>query len=204
MEVNSIISLGNLIESKDIKMSELQELLSSFMQCSCTRAHAQVIVAKLTTLLLEKFFRFNKQDDILLVPILRAGMAMWSSANQFFNSPESIFITCRKNKGAHEVTAMPALKNPVNAKSILILDTVAATGDTLCHIVDQFAKNAVTNQAIEIATCFASPIAIEKISSSTMVKKLSTVFIMKGVDEQGYLIPNLGGDVGDKLYGIQV
>ncbi len=204
METNSIISLGNPIEAKDIKMNELQELLNSFMQHSCTRTHAQVIVAKLTTLLMENFFRFNKEDERVLVPILRAGIAMWTSANQFFNSPESIFITCRKNKGTNEVTSMPALQNPIKAKSVLILDTVAATGDTLCHVVAQFAKHAVPNQTIEIATCFASPVAIDKISSSVRVDKLSTVFIMKGVDAEGYLIPNLGGDVGDKLYGIQV
>lgn len=203
MEINSIISLEHPIESEDVKISELHELLNNFMQRYCARTQAQAIVAKLTTILMEKFFKYNN-DDMVLMPILRAGMAMWTSANHFFNSPESIFITCRKNKGTNKVTATAQLQNPIKAKSILILDTVAATGDTLCHVVAQLAKHLIPNQNIEIATCFASPAAINKIRSSSVVNKLSTVFTMKGVDAQGYLIPNLGGDVGDKLYGIQI
>ena len=203
MEINSIISLEQPTESKNIMISQLLELLYNFKQSSCTRKHAQTIIYKLTEILMEKLFEFNNKEDILLIPILRAGMAMWTSANQYFDNPESVFITCRKHKGSNEVTATISLQEHIKPRTILILDTVAATGDTLCHVVDRLAKHTVPNQNIQIATCFASPVAIDKIRSSALVNKLSTVFIMKGVDSHGYLIPNLGGDVGDKLYGIQ-
>jgi uracil phosphoribosyltransferase len=200
--INSLEQSNSMINCPDKK---LFGMFKDFIQPNCQRIVAQETVMNLTLLLMQKFFK-SDTPNVLLIPVLRAGMAMWTSANHYFNYPESLFITCRKNKGTNKVISSisMSLSVVIEPKNIIIFDTVAATGDTLCHLVKELAKYTNSKHQVHIATCFISPEALNNLRINSSVDSISTVFLMEGVRPDGYLIPYLGGDVGDKLYGRQL
>jgi uracil phosphoribosyltransferase len=189
------------IDNYDLSHPDHQ-LIHHFIHKKLPRYESQEAVSQLTRTILENFYSPAELANPLLMPILRAAMPMWLEANPYFNYPESIFMHARKIKGLTTVTTYPTLTQNLNGNDIILLDTVAATGDTLAHVVQDLIKLYSNNIAsIEIISCFASPQAVDKIEKLSIIKKFTAGFLMRGVDAEGYLIPKLGGDLGDILFG---
>ena len=179
-----------------------QQIIHNFINNKLPRGESQAAVSQITRSILEYFYSRTELANPILIPVLRAGMPMWLEANKHFNFPESIFIQARKLKGTTTVTTHPILTQDLDGADIIVLDTVAATGDTLAHVAQNLINLCPQRPPkIEIITCFTSPQATDKIEKLAAIKKFTTGFLMRGVDAEGYLIPKLGGDLGDIMFG---
>ena len=56
-------------------------------------------------------------------------------------------------------------------------------------------------RCVTVVTVYASPQALKKIKSHPLTKGIVVGVVADGVDNQGFLIPSTGGDMGDKLFG---
>jgi phosphoglycolate phosphatase len=172
--------------------------LRAFCQPDLPRARAQALIARITHHLLGEPGGTLVEPD-LLVPIARAGMAMWSVANTRFGSPASCFAIARKDKAAGTVEAHLSSGLHGGERSALVLDTVSATGDTIIAVAEALRRRCPECR-IEAAICYASPQAVDAIARSPVVDHLRVGTLAAGV-EDGWLLPRTHGDVGDKLYG---
>lgn len=180
----------------------VKKLLDLYVQPNVDRLKSQKIIYKITRMILNTFFDDFRSKKILLVPVVRAGVIMWMAANTFFRSPETSFILATKDKSARTVETVWWLKNALQDKEILFLDTVIATSDTIsavCQKLHEKSSGLVEN--VHLLACFASSEAIEKIRSGNLVTSLTVASISQSVDHLGYLVPSIGGDAGDKLFG---
>jgi len=172
-----------------------------FCEPEITRASARQEIESMTAAALDVFNGFFGEAPIL-VPILRAGMAMWTAADTFFGQPHSAFVVARKTKGTTQVDlSLSSGLDEAPASGILILDTVSATGDTIVSVArDLRQKHA--RATINALVCYASPEAISAIGRCQALNRLGVAVRAEGVDPHGWLLPKIGGDAGEKLYGM--
>ena len=172
-----------------------------FCNPEITRVNARQEVEHMTSAALDTFGGFFG-DAPTLLPILRAGMAMWSAADAHFGHPHSSFVVARKTKGTtHVDLSFSSGLDAVPDSGILMLDTVSATGDTIVSVARAL-RQKHSRAPISALICYASPEAISTIVSCRVLTRLGVAVRSVGVDPQGWLLPKIGGDAGDKLYGV--
>ena len=101
------------------------------------------------------------------------------------------------------------IESDLDGRDILLLNTVIATGDTIVKLLEEIKATIETSQHYEVKTskcvtvltCYASPQALAILKSHPLVKCIVVGVIAHGVDDNGFLIPSTGGDMGDKLFG---
>lgn len=174
-------------------------LLAQFSKKSISKSEAVKIVSKMT----EHIFEHTSLDgSVILIPILRAGIAMWQAAVTRFNNAESAFPTCNKNKGTSQVDIVWPAYPKFFGKRVILLDVVSATGDTINAVFHEILKRCPSLKGkVEVACCYISPEAVQAIRTNPAIGQMHIFCTSKTVDKNGYLIPSTQGDVGDKLFG---
>jgi uracil phosphoribosyltransferase len=182
--------------------AEIWRLLREFSRPDIRPGEAQGLIRSMTNILLVHRFGDLRAEDVLLIPVLRAGIAMWMEANAFFGGPETCFVQCTKEKGTRNVRVLWPSVPALGAKAVLVLDTVIATGDTI-NAVCRILREAQGGGAAElhVVSCYASPEGIQAISDARLGVQLTVGAISETVDAAGYLVPRINGDAGDKLFG---
>ncbi|XP_064983918.1 uracil phosphoribosyltransferase-like isoform X2 [Musa acuminata AAA Group] len=145
---------------------------------------------------------YEASRDWLIVPILRAGLALAEHA------PSVLPASVTYHLGMHrdETTLEPSVylnnlpdKFPEGSR-ILIVDPMLATGGTIVAAIDLLKDRGVDNKQIKIISAVVAPPALQKLS-----KKFSGLHVYAGmidsvVNEKGFIIPGLG-DAGDRSFG---
>jgi uracil phosphoribosyltransferase len=175
------------------------QLLKLFSMPATNQATAQCIVDEMTESILRSSLGDAHRSGLLLIPIIRAGMAMWPSANRLFPFSATSFALATKKKGTNEVSARLSTL-PSSCKEVLLLDTVIATGDTVNEVAMQLRRD-LHGPSITICTCYASPEGLAAIERAGLVDTSIVGVQSQTVDRSGYLIPLINGDAGEKLFG---
>ena len=139
----------------------------------------------------------------LVVPILRAGLAMLEGMMQLVPTAEVGFVGMIRD----EVTLQPftyaeRLPEDLSGRQCYVLDPMLATGGSLGGVV-QF----LVDRGADHITCIcllAAPEGIQYLRELTdtlgVPCTLVTASVEEGLNEHGYIVPGLG-DAGDRLYG---
>lgn len=136
----------------------------------------------------------------LLVPILRAGAAMWRPACDHLPDALTAFVVATKVKGTSDVAVtVSTLPSPIPER-VILLDPIVATGDTILASIDRLRALGVT-APVDVLSCYVAPDAFARIRSSPFVRSAHSAAFAERADEAGYLIPPIHGDCGDKLFG---
>ncbi|MCC5815633.1 MAG: uracil phosphoribosyltransferase [Leptospira sp.] len=150
---------------------------------------------------------FIIDDEIVIISVLRAGLALHQGFLNYFDKSENGFIASyRKHVGdshdfeiAIEYAAMPDL----SGKTLILVDPMLATGQSL---VDVCAKIIQSNKPknIHLACAIATPVGIKNVQDN--LPKDCTLWVAdidEGLNEKKYIIPGLG-DAGDLAYGSKI
>ena len=139
----------------------------------------------------------------LVVPILRAGLAMLEGMMQLMPTAEVGFVGMIRD----EITLQPftyaeRLPEDLSGRQCYVLDPMLATGGSLGGVV-QF----LVERGADHITCIcllAAPEGIQYLRELTdklgVPCTLVTASVEEGLNEHGYIVPGLG-DAGDRLYG---
>lgn len=135
-------------------------------------------------------------ETVILVPILRAGLSMLSGFQRVIQNYEVGFVWAHR-----DITGKSHIENakfPSNIKgaTVIILDTMLATGGTVNACVDLL--NGESVRRIWVASIISTQFGIECLSPQ--IERLFTVDTSDGLDEQLYVFPGVG-DSGDRLFG---
>ena len=135
-------------------------------------------------------------EDVILVPVLRAGLSMLSGFQRILPNSKTAFIWAHRDKGA--VAQIDKYKFPSDMKNrtTVILDTMLATGGTV-NLVSELLLPYNPKQIL-CASILAIPNGVERLSDC-----ISAVFssgFTDKLDDNLYVFPGVG-DSGDRLYG---
>jgi uracil phosphoribosyltransferase len=144
-----------------------------------------------------KGYKFSKQ--VILVPVLRAGLSMVSSFLEMIPDAKVGHIGLQRD----EKTLQPIdyyYKTPKNLdESItIVLDPMLATGGSAVasfnSLKDKGAKKCI------LACLIAAPEGVEKMNSEHPDIAIYTVALDRQLNSVGYILPGLG-DAGDRNFG---
>jgi uracil phosphoribosyltransferase len=148
---------------------------------------------------LEKTKGFRLKQEVVLIPVLRAGLAMVDGFLQLIPDAKLGHIGLERN----ETTLKPSsyyLKTPKNlSKSeAILLDPMLATGGSASAAISFLKKRGAKSI---IFTCLvAAPEGIKKLLKDHPDVIIFSAALDRQLNKKGYIIPGLG-DAGDRTFG---
>lgn len=142
---------------------------------------------------------YNLSKQIVLVPVLRAGLSLVNSFIEMIPNAKVGHIGLQRD----EETLKPVdyyYKAPKNldVSKIIVLDPMLATGGS-SSAAFSFLKNKGAVDCV-MASIIASPEGVEKLSSDHPDVPIYTAMLDRELNKNGYILPGLG-DAGDRTFG---
>lgn len=183
-----------------------RERVSSFFNLNIIGEEYAKALGDLTDELSELVFDIHeKGEDIVIVPILRAGRSMSDRLSKRLEKAEVAQISMRRNLKTlkpfvawdefHEIKNLPS-------KKIVIADPALATGGSIIKTIDRLVELGVDVSNILTMSMFGCEEGIERIIAKYPKVNIFLVHLADGIREDGYLLP-YNGDTGDRLYGVR-
>ena len=143
---------------------------------------------------------FQLQREVVLVPVLRAGLGMLDSILQLIPNARVGFIGLKR-----EETTLRALfyhkSLPKNLRrfEVILIDPMLATGGSAVAAMDLLAELDV--KRVRLVNLVAAPEGIRRVRVRYPDLPIFTAAIDRKLDARGYILPGLG-DAGDRLFGV--
>ncbi|MBI4080392.1 MAG: uracil phosphoribosyltransferase [Candidatus Levybacteria bacterium] len=138
-------------------------------------------------------------ENVIVIPILRAGVAMLPSALTVFPKAKVGFIGLQRD----EQTAIAKeyyWKMPhITAEDIvLITDPMLATGGSTVHLLHKIAKK--QTKIVRVVCVIAAPEGIHAIQKAFPNVHIITAAVDDHLNDKKFIVPGLG-DYGDRYFG---
>jgi len=141
------------------------------------------------------------KDEIILMPILRAGLGLIHGFAQVFPEARISHLGVYRNEKTLQPVRyyfkFPRIKDKKNS-IIYILDPMLATGGSMCSAIDEAKRTGI--KKIVAACLVAAPEGIKEVRKFHKDVKIITCAVDKKLNDVGYIVPGLG-DAGDRLFG---
>lgn len=139
------------------------------------------------------------QDDVIVVPVLRAGLAMLIALRDFLPAVSVGFIGLeRDEKTAIAREYYKKIPQIFSTHIVLVIDPMLATGGSMDDTVTAVkAKGAKRVIAVSIVS---APEGITRFSKSHPDVPIVTAAIDTHLNDKAYIVPGLG-DFGDRYFG---
>ena len=139
-------------------------------------------------------------DDIWLVPVLRAGLAMVDPGLALIPDAHVGFIGLYRDEATlqpqHYYKNLPELK--ASAHHCFLLDPMLATGGSAVAAIDLLKKDGATS--ISLLTLICAPEGIKEVFAKHPDVSIFTASVDEHLNDIGYIVPGLG-DAGDRYFG---
>src|SRR4051812_20895123 len=141
------------------------------------------------------------KGDVVVVPVLRAGLGMLDAVLELLPSARVGHIGLQRDEST-AIASQYYAKLPANlpASYVVLVDPMLATGGSAVAALDVLKKAGATN--IRIVCIVAAPEGIALVEKSHPDVEIYTPVIDRGLNAQKYILPGLG-DFGDRLYGTE-
>ena len=194
-------TLLTILRDKKSKLSAFREAsrkLSSIMAAEIASKIKQNSIPIETTL--TKTHGFTIAQEVVLVPILRSGMALLPAFLYFFDTARVGFLGMKRD----EKTAKPHLyyeKLPTIAKNTwtLILDPMIATGGSSIKAIKKLLQHGAEENNIMVVSIVAAPEGVQAIQREHPNAQTYIVAIDEKLNPENFIMPGLG-DFGDRYF----
>lgn len=140
------------------------------------------------------------EREVVLVPILRAGLGMLDSILQLIPSARVGFIGLKRDeKTARAVFYHQSLPRNLARFEVLLLDPMLATGGSAVAAMDLLAK--LGAKRVRLVNVLAAPEGIRHVRKFYPRLLIFTAAVDERLDDRAYIVPGLG-DAGDRLFGV--
>lgn len=148
---------------------------------------------------LEKTKGFRLKQEVILIPVLRAGLGMMEGFLQIIPDAKVGHIGLERD----EKTLHPSeyyFKTPknLNKAEVVLLDPMLATGGSASAAITYLKKRGAKD--FVFACLVAAPEGIKKLLADHPDVKVFGAAIDRQLNNKGYILPGLG-DAGDRTFG---
>lgn len=148
---------------------------------------------------LEKTSGYRLKQNVVLVPVLRAGLGMVSGFLEVIPDAKVGHIGLQRNEETLEPIEYyyKTPKDIVNSQ-VILLDPMLATGGSSSGAL-KYLKNRGVKKCV-FACLVAAPEGVKRISSDHPEIPIFCATLDRQLNERGYILPGLG-DAGDRTFG---
>jgi uracil phosphoribosyltransferase len=140
------------------------------------------------------------QREIVLVPVLRAGLGMLDSILQLIPHARVGFIGLKRDEETLEaISYLQSLPRDLHNMEVLLIDPMLATGGSAVAALDRLRERKACR--ITMVNLIAAPQGIRRVHASYADVPIYTAAIDYTLDHKGFILPGLG-DAGDRLFGL--
>ena len=191
-----------ILRDEKTSMKEFRELIeeiTTLMTFECLKEGVPTTEKQVKTPLEVCTQRVVKDNAIVIVPILRAGLGMVNGIHVLFPSARVGHIGMYRD----EETLMPCeyyckLPDGIEDKLVLLVDPMLATGGSACDAIDSLKKRGCKD--IKFMAVIGAPEGVSKVAEAHPDVHIFVSTLDRCLNENGYILPGLG-DAGDRLFG---
>lgn len=175
--VSEIASLMAYEAFKDVKTEDVE------IQTPFEKVHQTVI----------------QKDSIVLVPILRAGLAMIDGILAVYPMASFGHIGLRRDEMTHEpVEYMTKFPEWIGDRIVMVLDPMLATGGSSSAAISILKEHGC--KRIKLLSIVAAPEGLERVAKEHPEVEIFLSVLDRELNEDCYILPGLG-DAGDRIFG---
>ena len=140
------------------------------------------------------------QREVLLVPILRAGLGMLDSILQLIPHARVGFIGLKREETTLRATSYhKSLPQRLAQFETILIDPMLATGGSTVAAMDLLTERHAKH--VCLVNLVAAPEGIRQVRRHYPDLPIYTAAVDRKLNERGYIVPGLG-DAGDRLFGV--
>ncbi|HXV64737.1 MAG TPA: uracil phosphoribosyltransferase [Vicinamibacteria bacterium] len=138
--------------------------------------------------------------DIVLVPILRAGLGMLDVMLQLLPNATVGHVGLERDEETAVAREYYRKLPPLQERIVLILDPMLATGGSARAAIGLLDEHGAKD--VRLLSIVAAPEGIDLLATHCPNVSIYTAAVDRGLNDQKFILPGLG-DFGDRLYGTQ-
>lgn len=148
---------------------------------------------------LEKTAGAQLEKEIVLVPVLRAGLGMLDGIFDLIPHARVGFIGLKREESTLRAHFYhKSLPKNLGRCEVILIDPMLATGGSAVAALDFLCKQGA--KSIRLVSLVAAPEGIRKVRKHHSKLPIFTAAIDRQLNKVGYILPGLG-DAGDRLFG---
>ena len=137
--------------------------------------------------------------DVILVPILRAGMGMTQGIRNLIPTAKVGFIGLYRNEETLEpVEYFSKFPKNLDDAIVMVLDPMLATGGSSSAALDMIKKRGAKN--IKLVCLVGAPEGVKYVEEHHPDVDIYLAALDEKLNDIGYIVPGLG-DAGDRIFG---
>ena len=138
-------------------------------------------------------------EQVLLVPILRAGLGMVQGILNLIPDAKVGHVgVYRDEKTLRPVEYYCKLPPGAENMRVFLLDPMLATGGSLAYAIDRLKERGI--RQITVVSVIAAPEGLAALHAAHPDAKIYVAMLDERLNDRGYILPGLG-DCGDRLFG---
>ena len=149
---------------------------------------------------LTKTFGKKLSQQIILVPILRAGLGLLEGFVKFLPEVEKGHIGLYRDEQTYKPVEYLFKLPKTNNKKILVLDPMLATGNSSIAAIDLIKGKGVNLKDVFLISLLAAPEGLKNIQKKHKSLHIFTCKIDSKLNQKKFIVPGLG-DAGDRYMG---
>ncbi len=144
----------------------------------------------------------NPEVPIVIIPILRAGLALMEGVQSVLPLASVYHVGYVRNEETLEASCyLNKLPDSLDTETrVLISEPMLATGGTMMTAMADLLQRGIQPEHIRVVSIVASPVALKKLADAYPALVIYTAMIDEGLNDNGYIVPGLG-DAGDRTFG---
>ncbi len=148
---------------------------------------------------LEETDGYELAQDIVLLPVLRAGVALVEPFSSMIPEAKIAYIGLARDEETLATREYYYNVPKLGENSLVfILDPMLATGGSICATVERL--QSVGARAIVIVSVIAAPEGVKRVETAFPSIPIITAALDRCLNEHGFIMPGLG-DAGDRYHG---
>jgi uracil phosphoribosyltransferase len=191
-----------ILRDENTSMKEFRELveeITTLMTFECLREGVPTVEKEVKTPLEVCTQHVVKDNAIVIVPILRAGLGMVNGIHVLFPSARVGHIGLYRNEETLEPNEYYCkLPDGIEEKLVLVVDPMLATGGSACDAIDRLKKRGCKN--IKFMAVIGAPEGVSRVAEAHPDVHVYVSTLDRCLNDKGYILPGLG-DAGDRLFG---
>jgi uracil phosphoribosyltransferase len=140
------------------------------------------------------------EREVVLVPVLRAGLGMLDSILQLIPHARVGFIGLKREETTlRALSYHKSLPPELSRFEVILIDPMLATGGSAVAAMDLMAERGA--KRVRLVNLVAAPEGIRRVRMHYPRLPIFTAAIDRKLNQKGYIVPGLG-DAGDRLFGV--
>jgi uracil phosphoribosyltransferase len=188
-----------ILRDKTSTLAEFRDACTQVVPCVLYEATKdfELQLKRITTPLCD-MDGFKMKNDVVLVPVLRAGVSMVEAALKFLPYARVGYFGLQRDEQTAIASTYYQKLPPLAGAHVILLDPMLATGGSADYSIQEISK--LNPRTISFCCIVAAPEGVSRLVEKYPDVHIYTIALDKELNEKKYIVPGLG-DFGDRYHG---